>query len=266
LELILRKIASLKGSQAVITADHGFLFQQEPVDANDRAQFPAAQAFTFKNRRFALGSGIQASAGQKLFTAAELGLSGLVIPEAHGGLGQGPVDAMVVCEELGRGLVNAPYAFAALMSPALLSTAPAALQAAWLPGMAGGETLVVPALQERAARYRLNHVTTTAREHGGALRASDLAVFEPEWVEPIAQNYRGYTVHELPPNGQGIAALMALGMLEHFDLAALPVDGAACQHLQIEAIKLAFADVYRQVAEPSAMHHGQTESRRDARA
>jgi alkylation response protein AidB-like acyl-CoA dehydrogenase len=75
---------------------------------------------------------------------------------------------MVVCEELGRGLVNAPYAFAALMSPALLSTAPAALQAAWLPGMAGGETLVVPALQERAARYRLNHVTTTAREHGGA--------------------------------------------------------------------------------------------------
>jgi gamma-glutamyltranspeptidase/glutathione hydrolase len=92
-----------------------------------------------------------------------------------------------------------------------------------------------------------------AREHGGALRASDLAVFEPEWVEPIAQDYRGYTVHELPPNGQGIAALMALGMLEHFDLAALPVDGAACQHLQIEAIKLAFADVYRQVAEPSAM-------------
>jgi len=92
-----------------------------------------------------------------------------------------------------------------------------------------------------------------AREHGGALRASDLAVFEPEWVEPIAQNYRGYTVHELPPNGQGIAALMALGMLEHFDLAGLPVDGAACQHLQIEAIKLAFADVYRQVAEPSAM-------------
>lgn len=76
LELILRKIASLKGSQAVITADHGFLFQQEPVDANDRAQFPAAQALTFKNRRFALGSGIQASAGQKLFTAAELGLSG----------------------------------------------------------------------------------------------------------------------------------------------------------------------------------------------
>jgi uncharacterized protein (TIGR02687 family) len=76
LEQILRKIASLKGSQAVITADHGFLFQQEPVDANDRAEFPAAKELSFKNRRFALGTGIQASAGQKVFTADELGLSG----------------------------------------------------------------------------------------------------------------------------------------------------------------------------------------------
>jgi uncharacterized protein (TIGR02687 family) len=76
LDAILRKISSLKGSQAVITADHGFLFQQEPVDANDRSEFPAAQELTFKNRRFALGTGIKPSAGQKVFTASELGLSG----------------------------------------------------------------------------------------------------------------------------------------------------------------------------------------------
>lgn len=76
LEKILRKIASLKGSQVVITADHGFLFQQEPVDANDRAEFPAAKALSVKNRRFALGEGIQPTAGQKLFTAGQLGLSG----------------------------------------------------------------------------------------------------------------------------------------------------------------------------------------------
>ena len=93
---------------------------------------------------------------------AELGLTGLVIPEAHGGLGQSAIDAMVVCEELGRGLVNAPYAHAALMSPALLSAAPATLQAEWLPGIASGESLVIPALQERAARYQLSHVTTRA--------------------------------------------------------------------------------------------------------
>lgn len=76
LDAILRKISSLKGSQAVITADHGFLFQQEPVDANDRSEFPAAKELSFKNRRFALGSGIKPSAGQKVFTASELGLSG----------------------------------------------------------------------------------------------------------------------------------------------------------------------------------------------
>ena len=90
-------------------------------------------------------------------------------------------------------------------------------------------------------------------QHGGSLTEQDLARYQPEWVTPIAQNYRGYTLHEIPPNGQGIAALIALGILENFDIASLPIDGVAMQHLQIEAMKLAFADVYRYVAEPSAM-------------
>ena len=92
-----------------------------------------------------------------------------------------------------------------------------------------------------------------ARENSGALTAADMAAYQPEWVKPIAQDYRGYTLHEIPPNGQGIAALIALGILKHFDIASLPVDSAASQHLQIEAMKLAFADVYRYVAEPRAM-------------
>jgi gamma-glutamyltranspeptidase / glutathione hydrolase len=92
-----------------------------------------------------------------------------------------------------------------------------------------------------------------ARAHGGAMSEADLAAFQPEWVEPIGQDYRGHRLHEIPPNGQGIAAQIALGILAHFDLAALPVDSAASQHLQIEAMKLAFADVYRYVAEPRAM-------------
>jgi gamma-glutamyltranspeptidase/glutathione hydrolase len=89
--------------------------------------------------------------------------------------------------------------------------------------------------------------------HGGNLMASDFAAYQPEWVKPIAKDYRGYTLHEIPPNGQGIAALIALGILGHFDVAGLPVDGVDSQHLQIEAMKLAFADVYRFVAEPSSM-------------
>ena len=76
LELILRKISSLKGSQAVITADHGFLFQQEPVDANDRSEFPNAKELTIKKKRFAIGSDIQAATGQKIFTAEQLKLEG----------------------------------------------------------------------------------------------------------------------------------------------------------------------------------------------
>src|SRR5262249_23269020 len=60
-----------------------------------------------------------------------------------------------------------------------------------------------------------------ARKHGGALTMADLAEHKADWVEPLAQDYRGYTLHEIPPNGQGIAAQMALGILEGFDLAAL---------------------------------------------
>ncbi len=96
-------------------------------------------------------------------------------------------------------------------------------------------------------------VAAHAQAHGGAMTAADLAAYRPEWVTPIAQDYRGHTLHEIPPNGQGIAALIALGILQHFDIAALPVDGVASQHLQIEAMKLAFADVYRFVAEPRSM-------------
>jgi gamma-glutamyltranspeptidase/glutathione hydrolase len=92
-----------------------------------------------------------------------------------------------------------------------------------------------------------------SNQHGGALSLQDLAQYRPEWVEPIAQNYRGYTLHEIPPNGQGIAALIALGILENFDIASMKVDGIDSQHLQIEAMKLAFADVYRYVADPRYM-------------
>ena len=96
-------------------------------------------------------------------------------------------------------------------------------------------------------------------ENGGSLTVKDLATYKPEWVTPISKDYRGYTLHELPPNGQGIAALIALGILENFDVGALPVDSADSQHLQIEAMKLAFADTYKFVAEPGSMQVGAAE-------
>jgi gamma-glutamyltranspeptidase/glutathione hydrolase len=88
-----------------------------------------------------------------------------------------------------------------------------------------------------------------AKKHEAAMRASDLAAHESDWVAPLEIDYRGYTLHEIPPNGQGIVALIALGMLEHFDLRSHALDGADSVHLQIEAIKLAFADAWRYVAD-----------------
>ncbi len=90
-------------------------------------------------------------------------------------------------------------------------------------------------------------------QNGGSLTAKDFENYQPEWVKPIGKDYRGYTLHEIGPNGQGIAALIALGILDQFDIASLPLDGVDSQHLQIEAMKLAFADTYKYVAEPSSM-------------
>ncbi len=117
-------------------------------------------------------------------------------------------------------------------------------------------TLKLIAQSKGEAFYRgevAEAIAAYAREHGGAMTAADLAAYQPEWVETITRDYRGHTLHEIPPNGQGIAALIALGILEKFDVASLPVDGVASQHLQIEAMKLAFADVYKYVAEPRSM-------------
>ena len=108
-----------------------------------------------------------------------------------------------------------------------------------------GAALYGGEIAEAAARH--------AREHGGAMSVEDFAAYQPEWVTPIGMDYAGHTLHEIPPNGQGISALMALGILRSFDIGSMPVDGADSQHLQIEAMKLAFADVYRFVAEPASM-------------
>ena len=92
-------------------------------------------------------------------------------------------------------------------------------------------------------------IAAHASKHGGAMTVADLAAHKNDWVKPLEMSYRGYTLHEIPPNGQGIVALIALGILENFDIASHPVDGADSLHLQIEAVKLAFADAWRYVAD-----------------
>jgi gamma-glutamyltranspeptidase/glutathione hydrolase len=96
-------------------------------------------------------------------------------------------------------------------------------------------------------------IAAHAAANGGSMTVADLAAYRPEWVGTVSQEFAGHTVHEIPPNGQGIAALMALGMLQHHDLASLEADSLRSQHLQIEAMKLAFADTYRWVADARYM-------------
>ena len=141
-----------------------FDFSDDQALLRDAVRRWVDKGFSFE-RRHAL-----AKAGGKTRAVygelAALGLVGLAVPEAHGGMGLGPVDAMVVMEELGRGLVNAPYAQGALIAPALLSVAPPDLQAAWLPKIAEASFLVVLAHQERGARYHLHRVATRAMPAG----------------------------------------------------------------------------------------------------
>lgn len=139
-----------------------FEFTDDQVSLRDAVARWVAKGFSFERRhQLAKAGGATRAVYNEL---AELGLAGLTIPEAHGGMGFGAVEAMVVMEELGRGLVNAPVLHGALVAPALLAHAPEALQAEWLPRMAGADALVVLALQERASRHHLNHVVTRATQ------------------------------------------------------------------------------------------------------
>ena len=91
----------------------------------------------------------------------------------------------------------------------------------------------------------------SARE-GGTMTAADMAEFSSEWVDPISTTYRGWTILEMPPNGQGIAALEMLNILENFPLAEYGHNSARALHTMIEAKKLAYADLLRYIGEPRA--------------
>ncbi len=96
-------------------------------------------------------------------------------------------------------------------------------------------------------------IAATAREDGALLNARDLAEHAANWVEPVTADYHGVRLHEIPPNGQGIAALIALSILRQFDLDGLEADDPEAAHLAIEAMKLAFAEAHREIADPRFM-------------
>lgn len=116
------------------------------------------------------------------------------------------------------------------------------------------DTLEEIAESETAALYAgciADIIDAFARETGGYLRKEDLSAWNPEWVDPVSINYRGYDVWELPPNGHGIVPLMALNILKGYDFTER--DTVETLHRQFEAMKLAYADGKKYITEPSCM-------------
>jgi gamma-glutamyltranspeptidase/glutathione hydrolase len=121
-----------------------------------------------------------------------------------------------------------------------------------LPQMAA--TLKLIAQQGRDAYYKgpiAQKIVVYSESHGGYFSLKDFADHQDDWIEPVSTNYRGYDVWELPPNGQGIAALEMLNVLEQFDLKSLGHNSAEHLHLFVEAKKLAFADRAKFYADPA---------------
>jgi gamma-glutamyltranspeptidase/glutathione hydrolase len=119
-----------------------------------------------------------------------------------------------------------------------------------------GDSLEAIAISKGEVFYRgelAHRIAAFAREHGAVLSEDDLVAHKTDWCGTISVPFHGAALHEIPPNGQGIAALIALGILERHAIAHLDPDGPEALHLQIEAMKLAFADVDRYVSDPDTM-------------
>ncbi len=150
-----------------------FDFSDDQQSLRDAVRRWVDRGFSFDRRHaLAQAGGATRDVWREL---ADLGLPALLVADEHGGLGHGAVDAMVVCEELGRGLVNAPYVEAAVIAPALLAAAPADVQASWLPRVASGDALVVPALVDRRSRWEVARVGHRAVRAGAGWRLSGTA-------------------------------------------------------------------------------------------
>ncbi|MFY8103257.1 MAG: acyl-CoA dehydrogenase family protein [Ramlibacter sp.] len=147
-----------------------FDFSDDQEQLRDAVRKWVDRSYGFERRRAAVRAGGYDAAAYRELT--ELGLAGLYIPEAYGGMGMGPVEGMVVMEELGRGMVLEPLGQTLITSGVMAGYAPSTVQSDWLPRIASGEALVVLAHQERAARWKLDRCETRATQAGGAWRVS----------------------------------------------------------------------------------------------
>jgi alkylation response protein AidB-like acyl-CoA dehydrogenase len=223
-----------------------FDFSDEQEQLRDAVRKWVDKAYPFSRRRnTAATSGFEPAAWRAL---AELGLMGLNVPAELGGMGCGPVEAMVALEELGRGLVLEPVAQSLLCSAVLVQHGTPALQERWLPTIASGETIAVLAYQERAARYHLDRCQTTAAQqaqgyvltgHKSVVPLGDVAdvyLVPAEWNGQIAmfvveRHAQGVHTSGYPTQDGGRAAELRL---EAAPAQLLSADGLAALELAVD--------------------------------
>jgi alkylation response protein AidB-like acyl-CoA dehydrogenase len=175
-----------------------FDFSDDQEQLRDAVRRWVDKGYAFERRQAIVKSGgFDRAAYREL---AELGLAGLYIAEDHGGMGMGPVEGMVVMEELGRGMVLEPLAHTLIAGGVLGAYAPQDVKAAWLPKIAGGEALVVLAQQERKARYRLDVCETQATQS-----ASGWTVTGAKSIVPAGDQADAFLV---PASANGKIALL----------------------------------------------------------
>ncbi|MBX3610824.1 MAG: acyl-CoA dehydrogenase family protein [Hydrogenophaga sp.] len=180
-----------------------FDFSDDQVALRDAVQKWVEKGYGFERRRaIEAAGGFDRTAYGEL---AELGLAGLYVDEAHGGLGMGPVEAMVVMEQLGRGIVLEPLAQTLIATGVIGAYGGDDVKSGWLPKIAGGEALVVLALQERGARYRLDRIAATASSNGGQWRVTG-----SKQIVPAADQADAFLVPAMA-NGQPALFLVESG-------------------------------------------------------
>ena len=171
-----------------------FDFSEEQDALRDAVRKWVDRSYGFERRRAAVRAG---GFDRKTYAElADLGLAGLYIPEDHGGMGMGPVEAMVVLEELGRGIVLEPLAQALIAGAVINGYGPEAAKSAWLPKVASGEALVVLAHQERKARWRLDACETRATEQAGTWKVTGT-----KGIVPAGDQADAYLVPAQGPGG-----------------------------------------------------------------
>ena len=215
-----------------------FDFSDDQTQLRDAVRKWVDKAYNFDERRSVVAAGgFSASAYQAL---AELGLCGLYVQDVYGGMNMGPVEGMVVMEELGRGMVLEPLAHTWISTAVLQAFAPDDMKTEWLPRLAGGEALLVLAHHEKGARYNLHTCQTTATQVGNAWHLSGTKSLVPAGDQAhgflVPASVNGQLALFLVPRSAGTITSHAYQAQDGSRLSELQLKDATAQRISADGL------------------------------